>query len=53
MTRTTTTVALIAAVAAVAIIAGPLLNADRHEQVSLSAILAWPTFARTTHGSKQ
>jgi hypothetical protein len=47
------TLALIAAVATVVIIGGPLLNADRawrHEQVSLSA---WPTFARTTHGSKQ
>ena len=56
MTRVIATLALIAAVAAVAIIGGPLLNADRawrHEQVSLSAILAWPTFARTTHGGKQ
>ena len=38
--------ALIAALAAGAIIGGPLLNADRHEQVSLSAILAWQTFAQ-------
>ena len=49
MTRLVAALALITAIAAVAIIGGPLLNAERHEEISLSAVLAWPTFA---HGSK-
>jgi hypothetical protein len=51
MKRIVAALALMAAVAAVAIIGGPLLKADhnstpseRHEEVSLAAILALPTF---------
>jgi hypothetical protein len=40
---------LLAAISAGIIMFGPLLNADRREEISLPAVLAWPTFA---HGSK-
>ena len=41
---------LLAAVSAGVILFGPLLNADQHEEISLPAVLAWPTFA---HRGKQ
>lgn len=50
MTRIVAVLALMAALAAVATIGGPLLNSDRHEEISLPAVRAWPTFA---HGVKE
>jgi hypothetical protein len=44
---------LMAAVATGGILAGPLLKADRREEISLPAVLAWPTFAHGMKESKQ
>ena len=49
MTRIISVLALIAAVAASGILAGPLLNADQHEEISIAAITALPTFAPAHH----
>jgi hypothetical protein len=40
---------LLAVVSAGVIMFGPRMNTDQHEEISLPAVLAWPTFA---HGGK-
>jgi hypothetical protein len=40
---------LLAAVSAGVIMFGPLLNADQHEEISVTAIAALPTFAPVHH----